>query len=346
MQWKDISMYRNISICPELLAAAHHVVSNLNNKEKNYNILMVQLVGHYRNANGRPMRHDPLPSRKQIFHSNQMILKQRSIDSIALDRRPDDTSGLLTPNFWKYDFILEHCAGRDLIWYLDGDMIIQNATVLIDTLWEYHNHYSKLAGADDLDILFSRQTYPGSNFIINCKSSSAMKFLSGWKSLSTELAIEQNWDSLPKAHSWIIEHALQEAEALNKMLASLNQTNSYYPTKPGIYSTITPCPLVTHRLDLECNLPEFGWYQPGQFVLHIGRNINPPARRSDLLLEAIPKMDGTKTDSLDLYQSAELYIEKHAERGMTVLQQEFNKSMTRCQSKSRKKMQKGNPPIR
>lgn len=338
---KNVVQYETSSVCPELLAAATLAASSTG-AAAHYNIFMIQLLGVWRMGNARVIKDGSPEVRQQVYESNAKLLHAHDIDSMPLTRRPTTTSGLLTPNYWKMEAIMEACDGaRDLVWFLDSDIVLTGDSVPIDILWHYHAEYARKAGIE-LSILFAKDwkgSYSGS-FVVNCRSQSAMQFLQTWK----EAAIKR----LQPTFTLLKHSAFQEQDAAHELQA-LRELMQASPQSAGVRTTVSPCAIATYELMLYCrartNREEYliegpAWYEPGHWAVHISGDTKDRLRRNDYLLQHMPDNTTNVTvpaSSSSLAESGRTYLSTHQEKPSIDPAEQLNTNHCQKQEKAARK---------
>lgn len=338
----NVVQYETSSVCPELLAAATLAASSTT--PTNYNIFMIQLLGVWRLRNARIIKDGTPEVRQQVYESNAKQLHANNIESMPLTRRPTTTSGLLTPNYWKIEAVMEACNGdsaRDLVWFLDSDVVLTGDSVPIDILWHYHAEYARKAGIE-LSILFAkdwRGIYSGS-FVVNCRSTSAMQFLLHWK----EAAIQR----LQPTFTLLKHTAFQEQDAAHELQA-LREVMQVTPSSAGVRTTVSPCAMATYELMLHCrartNREEYliegpAWYEPGHWAVHISGDTKDRLRRNEYLLHHMPDNTTnvtTAAPSLSLVESGRNYLSTHQDKPSIDPAQQLNIKLCQKEEKAARK---------
>jgi len=156
----------NGSPCPELSAASRFALKYDMPPVK---MAMLQLVGSWQDSSQGDLL-------ERVYQENSNIVAGLGIDPIPLRTKEDDSR---TPAFWKMRAILDVCQLQqyELVWFLDGDVLLTQRVIPIQALWFYHSSFDP-----SLDMLFAydHAGINSGNFVVNCRSPTAMEFLEEW----------------------------------------------------------------------------------------------------------------------------------------------------------------------
>jgi hypothetical protein len=321
LQRVDIYTYSE-ALCPELASAYEYYLKNHHGTD--LSVAMVQLVGKWSEMNmTQLMRH--------VFQHNARLVRHHKYRAIPIVKVPDGQllfpeNELNSPSFWKMQAVRNVCLDLkpDIVWFLDGDVVLMNPTYRIDILWEYHRQW---ADFDGIDILFSHDMN-GINsgaFIVNCTSILAMIFLQKVMSLSYQVMkmpgvdpdlFEQNAiHYLLDTPQWKSSHVRPRRKFPDEDWALFSPEK----LKRRIRTTLQPCSMFTLPLimDHPCTFDQGGplWYEFGHGAIHTAgmRQIN---HRSSYLFRKLKDAKKVLVDqkSLDSKSTIERYLRDQRNR--------------------------------
>jgi hypothetical protein len=180
--------------CPEIIAAIEHhdnfILSSKRPRQPPPNVTMLQLVGKWDN--------DAKMERlfNEIFEQNAKLARRHGYGAQQIVEAPRGVGygrvGSI-PAYWKMAAILETCQADpliDVVWFLDGDIVVVDPSYQIHYLWEYHQYWVQLDGPSYghnitvppvLDWLFTSgptaTTANSGNFLVNCRSKTSLQLL-------------------------------------------------------------------------------------------------------------------------------------------------------------------------
>ena len=314
-------------LCPELVAAARYVASQPSAAAAaalpHLKVRMVQLVGQW-----EPDGYSTGDVMYQVFTHNAKIVENHGFEAVAVT----EPLSRLSPPYWKMKAVLKHCRDDvDVLWFLDGDVILLEPTVRVDVLWYYHMYWAQQEGAD-LDVLFSvdYQNHNAGVFLVNCQSPSALEFIKLWDE-TAEQSTKKEWtDDLAIRHLGWYEQASLHYLLDTKFWQQLNTTKTRSVSDHAlrqlhkrIRTTSQSCSLYSQNIDFFCNAEvidtassELGspWYEPGQFAVHTA-GIRMASIRTQYFRDVLKSWNEELPEPLlSIQQAATNYLNRHEGR--------------------------------
>jgi hypothetical protein len=332
IQISNVPSQRNDVLCPGLLSAAHYVV-NTSEILRPLKVVLLQQMGSWKDGESQAVFNDVFESNSRIAVHHGYISK--SLTNKTRSDKVENDDRVLHPAFRKIKAVQEACEADhpDLVWFLDGDVVITNPFVRIEMLWYfYQSKYPQL------DMLFSSD-HNGLNsgvFVVNCSSETAMKTLEYWDMYAPEVnawkginkgRYEQNaihW--LIQSHWWKRKHPLHKRKfelMADVPLHAKKQFGATLLRRTRVIVVNDVCELSSFPAEFQCNstnsslytsVQGYKWWEEGQFILHTAGARNPFKRLPYLknILQKLHKFNVELglPESLSLREAARDYLEK------------------------------------
>lgn len=209
---KDKDASWEIAVCPELHKAIQYI-ADLPSPPPALNVSILQLVGSWNdNYTSGVMQ--------TVFEHNANLVATRfGFGSKAVTNLTEcmGRSETVHPAFCKILAVREYCieSDYDLVWFLDGDVVLMNPQLRIEFLWVYYQQYYSYS---ELDALFATD-WLGLNsgsFVVNCTSPTALRLLEYWDIYA------------PRANRWKkVWNAMLEQNGIQWLIQDENWRRTY-----------------------------------------------------------------------------------------------------------------------
>jgi galactosyl transferase GMA12/MNN10 family len=300
-QREDVYDYSD-ALCPELASAYEYYLKKSPAAE--LSVAMVQLVGNWSEVKTTQLMRD-------IFQHNARLVRRHNYHVIPIEKIPHGQllfpkDELNSPPFWKMQAIRNVCReiNPDIVWFLDGDIVLMNPTYRIDVLWEYHRQWAEF---DGMGILFSHDMN-GINsgaFIVNCTSALAMKFLKMLIPMSFQVRkmpdVDPDLFEQNTIHYLLDTPQWKSSHVRPRRTASDGDWTLFSPVKlrRRIRTTLQPCSMFTLPLiiDHPCTYDQRGplWYEFGHVAVHTA-GMRQIKNRSSYLLRRLQQAKNLVVD--------------------------------------------------
>jgi hypothetical protein len=155
-------------LCPGLLKAAHFIANSTIQYPK-LNVTMFQLVGSWSDNETRDVY-------QNVYNHNVRVGTRHGYTPTAVT---NTSKWARHPAFAKVLALRDYCLKEqsDLIWFLDGDVVLMNPYIPIELLWFYYQ-----AKHPEMDFLFAcdNNDLNSGVFIVNCTAPTALRLLEYW----------------------------------------------------------------------------------------------------------------------------------------------------------------------
>jgi hypothetical protein len=275
------------ALCPELLRAAQYMIHHHSSQSQPpLSVTLLQLVGTWNDL-------EAIQTMQTVFDHNAAMAARHGFRAHAITNQNNKNNLTRHPAFTKMTAIREYCLTNtktDLVWFLDGDVVIMNPWVRIDILWQYYQ-YNNNKNNNTLDMLFATD-FRGLNsgaFVVNCRSDTAMRLLDYWDLYATRVnAWKRVWNAMleQNAIQWLLQTPEWKSmyprhKRTDKLMKSSSPHERFLFSVPQLNQRVsvcrTSCEMAVFDVTFWCDAklkPWFYethgtmWWEDGHFMVH------------------------------------------------------------------------------
>jgi hypothetical protein len=317
------------ALCPELHRAIQFI-AELPTSPPELNISILQLVGSWDDNYTSGIM-------QTVFdHNAHMVSKHFGFGSKAVTNLTECMSRIETshPAFCKILAVRDYCveSNNDLVWFLDGDVVLMNPTVRIDYLWFYYQQHHSYT---ELDMLFATD-WLGLNsgsFVVNCTSPTALRLLAYWDIFAPRANRWKNvWNAMLEQNGiqWLVQdenwrRTYPRHKRDNKLLRSSSEEEKHLFSASELRKRVAvmnqTCQVATFPVDFWCDSQQKRgfyehkgpvWWEVGHGAVHTA-GTRDAARRLPYLLQRVQEyasLETEKVSPLDIRATARLFLER------------------------------------